>query len=121
MRHQAWDPVSGVVPWPEEAFQVYEFSPDTQPSLNLARQRLHPDDRLLFDTTAEKARLKNVGFVFEHRLLMHDGRVKHVRVVSRAIHNKTGDTVKYPGAVMDVSAEKKRNTHLRMLCARPRR
>ncbi|MES2626149.1 MAG: GAF domain-containing protein [Pseudomonadota bacterium] len=101
-----WDPVSGVVTWSDETFRIYEFDPALKPSLDLARQRLHPDDRLLFETTAEKARFENEDFVFEHRLLMPDGRVKFVRVVSRAIQNNTTGAVEYLGAVMDVSAEK---------------
>ncbi|HET7004527.1 MAG TPA: sigma 54-interacting transcriptional regulator, partial [Candidatus Binatia bacterium] len=45
-------------------------------------------------------------FDFDHRLLMPDGAVKHVRVAARAVKNEAGQIIEFIGALMDVTAQK---------------
>jgi PAS domain S-box-containing protein len=58
---------------------------------------------------ASKAR---TDFDFEHRLLMPDGRVKHLHVLGRALKTSPSD-LEYAGVVMDVTAAKRAEEKIR--------
>jgi PAS domain S-box-containing protein len=102
----SWRPASGEIILSEETYQIYEYSPDTQPTMELARERVHPDDRAFFDETARRVRQEQNGFEFEHRLLMPRGFVKHLRVVGRTAKDESGKFVEIQGAVMDMTAQR---------------
>src|SRR5262249_49997099 len=66
--------------------------------------RVHPEDRDRVLELIERATAGTKDWELEHRLLMPDGTVKHLRVVSRAMRDEVSGTPEYVGAVMDVSA-----------------
>ena len=86
-----WRPSTGQIKWSEETYRIYGYSPEIKPTMQLVRQRVHPDDRALFDETALQAPQKGEDLQFESRLLMPNGEVKHIRFVSRAMRNSTGE------------------------------
>ena len=62
--------------------------------------------------TIERASQDRKDFDFEHRLLMPDGSIKHVRVVGHAEGDESGG-LEFVGAVMDVTAAKEAEERIR--------
>ena len=79
-------------------------------TLDLAFQRIHPDDQDFVRQTLDDATREMKDFDIEHRLLMPDGRVKHVHVIGRIVHTGNLDFV---GAMTDVTAAKKAEEKIR--------
>lgn len=83
----SWRPASGEIAWSDETFRIYEYDRELEPTLELARQRIHPEDLAAFQERVHSAPSEGRDFEFEHRLLLPDGRVKYVRVVARAVRD----------------------------------
>jgi len=62
--------------------------------------------------TIERASQDGKDFDFEHRLLMPDGSIKHVRVVGHAERDQSSE-LEFVGAVMDVTAAKEAEERIR--------
>jgi signal transduction histidine kinase len=97
---------TGDIFWSEETFRIFEYNPTMKPTLDLALQRVHPDDLALVQQLIEFASGEAEGLNYEHRLLMPDGSVKHVQIVARAVKDASGG-IEFVGAVMDVTAARR--------------
>jgi PAS domain S-box-containing protein len=75
------------------------------PTIELVLQRVHPDDLAVTRQVIDGAARGRQDFDFEHRLLMPDGSVKHLRVVAHTVKDEPGD-LQFMGAIMDVTARK---------------
>jgi C4-dicarboxylate-specific signal transduction histidine kinase len=107
-----WNVSSGELLWSDETFSIFEYDLAVAPSVELIRQRVHPDDMPLFEEKIAKARGFTVDFTIEHRLLFPDGRIKHLHVVGRSARGQP-DNRAFIGAVMDVTAAKQTEERLR--------
>jgi PAS domain S-box-containing protein len=105
-----WDMATDDFTWSDETFRIFGYDPTTKPSMELALQRVHPDDEVRVREVLEQARNNRQEFELEHRLVMPDGTVKTVHVRARALTEKvagepqTPATAQFVGAVMDVTA-----------------
>jgi PAS domain S-box-containing protein len=97
-----WKVSSGQIFWSDEGYRIFGFEAKTSPSIDLVLSRVHPDDRARVGGVVEGAANDGQDFDLEHRLLMPDGSVKHIRVVARAMRDVV-DHVDFVGAVMDVT------------------
>ena len=97
-----WTPSTGELHWSDETFRILEYDPSVRPTIERVLQRIHPDDvamtRQLLDETSHGQK----NFNNTHRLLMPDGSVKFVHVLSRALKDAVGN-LEIVGAVMDVT------------------
>ncbi|MGA7110424.1 MAG: sigma 54-interacting transcriptional regulator [Terracidiphilus sp.] len=100
-----WNVSSGEIYWSEETFKIFEFEQPATPTLQLIFQRTHPDDRDLVELTINRAIGAREDFDLEHRLLMPDGSLKHLRVIGHASKTSSGD-LEFVGAVTDITAAK---------------
>ena len=107
-----WDVASGEIFWSLETYRIFEVDPVSTPTLEFILQRVHPDDGLRVKETFSRISLDRTDFNFEHRLLMTDGRVKHLRVSGRAAHDPPSDS-DVVGAVTDITAAKEAERQLR--------
>jgi len=98
--------------WSEETFRIFELDASTKITLPLILERIHPDDRTLARETLERTGRERKELDYEHRLLMPDGRVKHLHIVARCLTQEPG-RVEFIGAVMDVTAQKRAQVALR--------
>jgi PAS domain S-box-containing protein len=73
---------------------------------------MHPDDRDLVQQKIDRAARERTYFDLEHRLLMPDGSIKHLRVLARALETSPGN-LEFVGAVTDVTAAKQAEMKLR--------
>jgi PAS domain S-box-containing protein len=100
-----WSVSSGEIFWSEETFRIFEYDRATKPTLELALQRVHPEDKSLVQQMIDRAGLGGKDFDFEHRLLMPDGSIKYLHVVAHGIKDEL-DQVEFVGAVTDITATK---------------
>ena len=100
-----WKPHSGELIWSAETFCILGYDPETQPLLELALQRVHPEDLAFVQQTLVRASHDGTDMDFEHRLLLPDGSVKYVRVMAHAVRDGLGN-LEFVGAVMDITAQK---------------
>jgi PAS domain S-box-containing protein len=107
-----WDVSTGNLYWSSETFRIFEYDPTTKPTLELALQRIHPNDRELVQKVSVRAPEARANLDFEHRLLMPDGSVKHLHVLARALETASGN-LEFVGAVTDVTAVKNTEEALR--------
>jgi PAS domain S-box-containing protein len=77
-------------------------------------QRVHPQDRALAQEVIERASQAGSDFEHEYRLLLPDGRVKHVHAIARAEQNASGGR-EFIGAVTDITERKTAEDKIRRL------
>src|SRR2546427_332056 len=99
-----WRVSTGEIIWSEESFRIFQYDRTTKPTVELILQRVHPEDAALVKQTIERASKDGKDFDFEHRLLLRDGSVKHLRVVAHAERDKSGE-LEFVGALMDVTEQ----------------
>ncbi|MGA2083891.1 MAG: sigma 54-interacting transcriptional regulator [Terracidiphilus sp.] len=92
--------------WSEQTYRIFEFDPAIKPTLEQILDRVHPEDCAFISETLKRATDTAQDFDFEHRLLMPDGRVKHLHVLAKAMRDPSGGT-EFVGAVMDITARKR--------------
>jgi formate hydrogenlyase transcriptional activator len=97
-----WNVSSGEIVWSEETFRILEYDRSTDPTLELVRQRVHPEDKARHQELLERVAREKQDFAIAHRLLMPSGTVKYVQVVGHAVRHKCSE-VEFVGSVMDVT------------------
>src|SRR5882762_377216 len=107
-----WRVSSEDIFWSEETFRIFQYDRTTKPTVELMLQRTHPDDVAFAKQAIERTSQEEENFDFEHRLLMPDGSIKHVRVVGHAERDELGE-LEFVGAVMDVTAAKAAEERIR--------
>ncbi|HUJ73335.1 MAG TPA: PAS domain S-box protein, partial [bacterium] len=90
--------------WSAEMFRVTELDPAaTVPSRQAFQQLVHPDDWQRVMAEHERTLAAHEPYDLVHRLLMPDGRVKHVRARINIDYGPDGKPVRYAGTVQDVT------------------
>ena len=107
-----WNVSTGKVFWSEQAFDIFEYERKQEPTIELVRQRVHPDDLPVFEQMLSAVNGSEDNFDIEHRLLFPDGRVKQLHVVARVGPNGAPDSRQFIGAVMDVTAARQTEDQL---------
>jgi PAS domain S-box-containing protein len=107
-----WKIPSGELTWSDETFRIFGIESTAKPTLELVRKRVHPEDVPVVNQVIERAAQDGRDFDHEHRLLMPDGSVKHVRVVAHAERAASGE-LQFVGAVMDITVAKETEAYLR--------
>jgi PAS domain S-box-containing protein len=103
---------SGEIFWSDETYNIFEHDRELKPTLELVLQRIHPDDRDLVQQAFDRTSDASANIDFEHRLLMPDGRVKHLHAIARASDTSSGN-LEFVGVVTDVTAAKQAEEALR--------
>src|SRR5690242_11754881 len=101
-----WKVRSGELVWSDETYRILGFTRETNPTLDLVFDRVHPDDldrvRLLSDRAAQNGMDLDV----EHRILLPDGVIKYVHAVAHAGRDSSGN-LEYMGVVTDITERKR--------------
>lgn len=106
-----WNVASGELFWSEETFRIFDLEPTLPPSLDTILKRTHPDDLNAVREALDRATNDRNDFSLEHRLILSDGSIRHIRVVARGTSEERGQ-FRFIGAVMDITAQKKDHTEL---------
>ena len=97
-----WTPSTGELHWSDETFRILEYDPSIKPTVERVLQRIHPDDRAMIRQLLDETSSREKDFDVTHRLLMPDGSVKFVHVLSHALKDAAGN-LEIVGALMDVT------------------
>jgi PAS domain S-box-containing protein len=109
-----WNPDTGEIVWSDETYRIFEYGSTLKPTLDSVVQRVHPDDRALAQQVIERASQTATDFEHEYRLLLADGRVKHVHAIAHALQDTSGNR-EFIGAVTDITERKMAEE--RILCS----
>jgi PAS domain S-box-containing protein len=100
-----WKVSSGELVWSDETYRILGFTRETNPTLDLVFDRVHPDDldrvRLLSDRVAQNGMDLDV----KHRILLPDGAIRYVHAVAHAGRDSSGN-LEYMGVVTDITEQK---------------
>ncbi|MDB6039411.1 MAG: domain S-box protein, partial [Verrucomicrobiales bacterium] len=107
-----WNVSTGDLFWSAETFCILGCERTVQPTLELAFNRVHPEDIAAVKATLDHAVFNETDLDFEHRILLTDGTIKEVHVVARR-SNSESSHLAYIGAIMDVTARKRNENALR--------
>lgn len=106
---------SNTTTWTDELYRIFEFDPAVQPaSYEAFIGRVHPDDRASVNRAYRIAVDARTHHQVVHRLVMPDGRVKHVRH-SAVTEFDGGTAVRSVGTVQDITAMHEAEEALRQL------
>ncbi len=100
-----WRPDDGELVWSDETYRIFEYDNTLKPTIDSVVQRVHPQDRALVQEVIDRASQTGTDFEHEYRLLLPDGRVKHVHAIAHAVQNASGDR-EFIGAVTDITERK---------------
>src|SRR6266566_238322 len=100
-----WRPDDGEIVWSDETYHIFEYDSTLKPTVDSAVQRIHPQDRALVQEVIDRASQTGTDFEHEYRLLLPDGRVKHVHAINHAVQNASGN-YEFIGAVTDITEGK---------------
>jgi PAS domain S-box-containing protein len=97
----------------EEWYRIYGFDPtEGAPAWEKRLERVHPEDRLKWKGTIERAIVEKADYDLEFRILFPNGKVKWIHTVGHPVLSKTGDLEQFVGSSTDVtelkSAEQER-------------
>ena len=107
-----WKPDSGEIVWSDETYRIFEYDPAVKPTIDSVVQRVHPYDRALVQQVIDRASQTGTDFEHEYRLLLADGRVKHVHAIAHALQDASGNR-EFIGAVSDITERKTTEEQLR--------
>ena len=97
-----WTPSTGELHWSDEIFRILEYHPGIKPTIERVLQRIHPDDLAMMRRALDETSRGEKDLDITHRLLMPDGSVKFVHVLSHVLKDAPGN-LEIVGALMDVS------------------
>ena len=100
-----WKPDDGEIVWSDETYRIFEYDSTVKPTIDSVLQRIHPQDRALAQQVIDRASQTGTDFEHEYRLLLPDGRVKHVHAIAHAVQNASGNR-EFIGAVTDITERK---------------
>src|SRR5882724_10629234 len=97
-----WKPDCGEIVWSDETYRIFEYDRTLKPTVDSVVQRVHPSDRALARQVIDRVSETGTDFDHECRLLLADGRVKHVHAIAHAAQNASGHR-EFIGAVTDIT------------------
>ncbi len=107
-----WKPNSGEIVWSDETYRIFDYDPALKPTIDSIVQRVHPEDRADFVKVIDGASAGATHFEHTYRLLLPDGRVKHVHALAHVVQDASGNR-EFVGAVTDITEQRRAEESLR--------
>src|ERR1700756_104613 len=101
-----WKVSSGELIWSDETYRILGFTRETNPTLDLAFERIHPEDLDRMQEIRDRAAQNGMDMDIEHRILLPDGDVKYLHAVAHAGRDSSGN-LEYMGVVTDITERKR--------------
>src|SRR5271169_2530038 len=100
-----WKPDSGEIVWSDETYRIFEYDRSLKPTIDSLMQRVHRQDRADVKEVINRAFAGAPEFEHAYRLLLPDGRVKHVQAIAHVLQDASGNR-EFVGAVTDITERK---------------
>src|SRR6202453_1236921 len=100
-----WKVRTGELVWSDETYRILGFTRETNPTLDIVFDRVHPEDRDRLQQLRDRATQNGMDLDVEHRILLPDGVIRYVHVVAHAGEDHAGDRG-YIGIVSDITERK---------------
>jgi len=97
-----WEVSTDRITCSEQLLRIHEFDDRNTVTAAAMRDRIHPEDLQILESTKAEVESGRGNEDYEIRLRMPDGRVKYVRAFSEVIHDANGQMICI-GAVQDVT------------------
>src|SRR6202140_4589901 len=107
-----WKPDTGEIVWSDETYRIFEYDRSVKPTIDSLAQRVHPEDRADVKEVINRAFAGATDFEHSYRLLLPDGRVKHVHAIAHTLQDASGNR-EFVGAVTDITERKTAEEALR--------
>ena len=99
-----WDIDGDAVTWSDEMLRIFGIARDEfVPTFSAYLERLDPDDRLAAEELVQRCVETGDPYIFDHRVMTPDGRVRWVQARGRAIRDAAGQIVKLQGTSQDIT------------------
>lgn len=101
--------------WSEEIFRIFEIdSQQFEASYEAFNEAIHPEDRAKVNEAYRSSLETRLPYNISHRLLMKDGRIKHVIERAETIYNAQREPLRSIGTVQDVTDLKRLEQKLQL-------
>src|SRR6266852_2693541 len=107
-----WKPDTGETVWSDETYRIFEYDRSVKPTIDSVVQRVHPQDRADFQKVIDGASRGATDFEHTYRLLLPNGRVKHVHAIAHALQDASGNR-EFVGAVTDITEQRQAEAVIR--------
>src|SRR6202046_5594105 len=97
-----WRVHSGELVWSDETYRILGFARETNPTLDLVFDRIHPEDWEGMQQLRDRAAQNGMDLNVEHRILLPDGTVKYLHAVAHPGRDSFGN-LEYIGVVTDMA------------------
>jgi PAS domain S-box-containing protein len=101
-----WKVSSGELVWSDETYRILGFTRETNPTLDLVFDRIHPEDQGRMREIRDRATQNGMDLDVEHRILLPDGAIKYLHAVAHAGRDSSGN-LEYMGVVTDITERKR--------------
>ena len=88
--------------WSDETYHILGFDRSVKPAIDRIIERVHPDDRAIFQHELDRAMQGAQNHDYELRLLMPDGQLKHLHVLAHCVTYQSG-RAEVVGALKDMT------------------
>lgn len=108
------DLVNGALTWTDEIYRLFEIDPsEFGANYDAFLDAVHPDDRGAVNAAYKASVTEHQPFAIIHRLLMKDGRIKHVEERGQTFYDEEGRPLRSTGTAQDVTARQLLEAQLR--------
>lgn len=103
--------------WDHRVKEHFWLPSDTEVTIDIFYERLHPDDRERTRQEIEKSIANHSRYDIEYRTVSPDGREKWIRAMGRTFYDAQSKPNRFDGVTLDVTAEKRANAEITRLAA----
>jgi PAS domain S-box-containing protein len=99
----------------EEWYRIYGFDPaGGRPSWERRLERVHPEDRIKWKDTIERAILDKADYDVDFRIIVPGGKIKWIHTVGHPVLTPGGDLVQFLGCSTDITERKQAEQKLKV-------
>ncbi|MCT7948506.1 PAS domain-containing protein [Ancylothrix sp. C2] len=106
--------------WNSKCKEHFGLSPETEVTIELFYNTLHPDDRESTRIAIEQSINNHSEFDIDYRTIGQDGKMRWVRAIGRAFYDQNGIGRRFDGITIDITERKKAEAEKEELLQRER-